>query len=78
MKIVLISINDDNAKQLCKQIENKTFFNDSNILDEIKKTIPINLTYCQVLSIPKFIEFGNNGEIYLDDYFLSYINIVKN
>lgn len=72
-KIVLISVEHDDARKVCEDIEGKTF-KTSGLLDYLDT---LGATKRIVLDMSQFMDDVNDQELdVLDGYFISYINVI--
>lgn len=76
-RIVLISVDYNNARKVCELIQNQTYPTFSDLVTDLKEKLG-NVDEVTVLSISDFMDGVNDQELdVLTDYFISYVKIDK-
>jgi hypothetical protein len=75
-QIVLISVDHDNARKVCEQIENTTYPTLTALKDTLKEKLDDVNEGAMVLTISQFMDEVNDQLLdNLTEYFISYVKI---
>lgn len=75
--IVIISVDENSARSICEEIENKNYSNYEALYNELKEKIN-DISQFDVYTISEFMDMVNNQILdVLSEYFISYVQINK-
>lgn len=78
-QIILVSVDHNNARKICEQIENTTYPTLTALKDTLKEKLDDVNEGVMVFTISEFMDEVNDQLLdNLSEYFISYVNIINN